>query len=78
MANSAMRVSICFLALLATLIPLCVCRSTPSPHVVHEKRDNHPHKWVKRDRLQPNAVLPLRIGLTQNDLHLGHDYLMEM
>lgn len=46
--------------------------------VVHEKRTAPPTKWIKRDRVDPGAVLPVRIGLSQNNLEKGHDYLMDV
>jgi tripeptidyl-peptidase-1 len=47
-------------------------------HVVHEKRDAVPRSWVKRDRLDARAELPVRIGMTQRNLDRGHDMLMEV
>jgi tripeptidyl-peptidase-1 len=47
-------------------------------HVVHEKRDTIQKKWVQGNGLDPDHVLPARIGLKQSNLHLGMDYLMEM
>lgn len=47
-------------------------------HVLHEKREKHAHDWVKGDRVEKDAVLPVRIGLSQNNLEKGYDYLMEV
>lgn len=53
--------------------------AVPNPGlVVHEKRHAPPTRWVKRDRIPRNAVLPIRIGLTQNNLEKGHDFLMDV
>ena len=53
----------------------------PSPgqlrHVVHEKRSIS-GRWVPTDRVHPDAIIPLRIGLTQSDLHTGMDRLMDV
>ena len=49
----------------------------PSNHVVHEKRQST-SSWAKRDRTHPDAVLPMRIGLTQTNLDKGHDALMRV
>ncbi|KUJ20186.1 subtilisin-like protein [Mollisia scopiformis] len=51
----------------------------PHTHAVHEKRDTAvAKKWEKRGRLSANARLPMRIGLKQRNLHLGHDLLMDI
>lgn len=50
---------------------------TPNSHVIHEKR-THSSAWVKRDRVAAEAILPMRIGLKQSNLDLGHSYLMDM
>jgi tripeptidyl-peptidase-1 len=50
----------------------------PIKHVLHEKRDKHSYDWVKGARVEKDAVLPVRIGLTQNNLEKGDEYLMEV
>ncbi|KAH6676397.1 putative alkaline serine protease AorO [Halenospora varia] len=60
------------LALQAAAIPF------PASHVEHERRDFIPHAWVKRDRLDANLRVPVRIGMTQNNLDTGHNLLMEV
>ncbi len=50
----------------------------PVTHVVHEKRHAPPRKWVKRDRIAADAVLPMRIGLKQRNLEDGHSFLMDV
>ena len=50
----------------------------PASHVVHEKRHFTPSQWTKRDRIPSEAILPMRIGLTQNNLENGHDFLMDV
>ena len=50
----------------------------PSTHVVHERRDYVPRAWVKWSKLDARVKLPVRIGLTQRNLDLGHDLLMEV
>ncbi len=47
-------------------------------HVIHEKKDTTQKKWVEGNGLDPDHVLPVRIGLKQSNLHLGMGYLMEM
>lgn len=46
-------------------------------HVLHERRAES-ENWVKRDRVHSDVKLPMRIGLTQQNLHKGHEYLMEV
>ncbi|KAJ5896113.1 Aorsin [Penicillium subrubescens] len=50
----------------------------PIKHVLHEKRERHGLDWVKGDRVEGDAVLPVRIGLTQNNLENGYEYLMDV
>ncbi|KAF8990005.1 subtilisin-like protein [Cyathus striatus] len=52
--------------------------SRRSPHVLHEKRAAEPIDWVKSHRLNADKVLPLRIGLTQQNLHRLEELLMEI
>jgi tripeptidyl-peptidase-1 len=47
-------------------------------HVVHERRDAIPKSWIKRDRIDANVELPVRIGMTQSNLDKGHELLMEV
>ncbi|KAJ5143670.1 Peptidase S8/S53 subtilisin/kexin/sedolisin [Penicillium bovifimosum] len=47
----------------------------PVKHVLHEKRDQHVD-WVKGERVKRDSVLPVRIGLTQNNLEKGEELLM--
>lgn len=56
-----------------------VATATPFPsQVVHERRDYVPKAWVKRNRIDSGATLPVRIGLTQRNLDKGYDLLMEV
>lgn len=50
----------------------------PIKHVLHEKRDRQSLDWVKGARVERDAVLPIRIGLTQNNLEKGYDLLMDV
>jgi tripeptidyl-peptidase-1 len=53
--------------------------AAPTPgYEVHERRDFIPKSWVEEKRLDAAAFLPVRIGLTQNNLDYGHELLMEM
>ncbi|KAI0642913.1 subtilisin-like protein [Trametes meyenii] len=46
--------------------------------VVHEKRAAEPVEWVQSHRLASDAVLPMRFGLTQNNLHRIEEMLMSV
>ncbi|KAK5129907.1 hypothetical protein LTR08_002708 [Meristemomyces frigidus] len=66
-----------WLHLLAGNLAFASALALPSTHhVVHEKRRTpvlHP-----RVRLDPNAVIPIRIALKQSNLETGYDRLMEV
>lgn len=47
-------------------------------HAIHEKRDAPAADWVKSARIDAGAVLPMRIGLTQNNLDAGYDHVMDV
>ncbi|KAL5314459.1 hypothetical protein ACEPPN_017099 [Leptodophora sp. 'Broadleaf-Isolate-01'] len=52
--------------------------AVPSHHEVHEKRDTLHPRWAKRDRVPPQKLLPMRIGLAQSNLDIGYEHLMEV
>ena len=67
-----------FVAFLAALAPLSYAAPGNSArHVLHERREES-SDWVKRGSLHRDALLPMRIGLPQSNLHRGHDWLMEV
>ena len=47
-------------------------------HVVLEERHTAPKRWIKGDRVHPESVLPVRIGLTQTNLDKGEEYLLDV
>jgi len=49
-------------------------------YTVHEKREAHREAFAfaKHDVLGSGAIIPIRIGLTQRDLHRGYDWLMSV
>lgn len=66
---------------IAALLALATVSATlPSPHghILHEKRDYTPSKWIKRNRIPSDAVLSMRVGLTQRNLDLGEEFLMDV
>jgi len=64
--------------LLTAFLASCSASPLSSPHVVHEKRNSIPHGWAKRNKLDRRAILPMRIALTQENLHKGEEWLMEV
>jgi len=72
-----MRVEIVqiFAALVVAIIASPI--STPS-HVVHEKRSVPPRRWSRHSRLHPATVLPIRIGLTQQNLHRAEEFINQV
>jgi len=52
----------------------------PSSHVMHEKRNGGPSTWKRSSDvlLDRSYILPMRIGLKQRNLDLGHDFLMDV
>ncbi|KJA26189.1 hypothetical protein HYPSUDRAFT_63917 [Hypholoma sublateritium FD-334 SS-4] len=52
--------------------------AVPSPrstHVLHERRAMEPVEWAKISRLEADSILPMRIGLAQQNLHLVEEML---
>lgn len=49
--------------------------SIPTGNVLHEKRGSLPQK---RSRVDSDSIIPVRIGLRQNNLHTGYDRLMDV
>ncbi|CZS98426.1 related to serine protease [Rhynchosporium agropyri] len=66
--------------LLAVLSLAAHCNAAPSPikYVLHEERAVESLNWVRGARLEKSAIVPFRIGLTQTNLDLGYDYLMDV
>ena len=46
--------------------------------VVHERRAQEPRDWILTRRLEPGAVLPMRFGLTQSNMHKVEEMLMSV
>jgi len=65
--------SVCVVAALAVLGE---CAAIPDTHVLHERRDGQSSRWIKRDRA--NGILPMRVGLTQQNLDNAHEYLIDL
>jgi tripeptidyl-peptidase I len=63
------------IASVSALAALAVAAPSSSKHVLHEKRHKLSTDWVKGERIEGSAILPIRIGLTQSNLHQGPEYL---
>ncbi|KAF4963087.1 hypothetical protein F66182_18143, partial [Fusarium sp. NRRL 66182] len=63
------------IASVSALTALAVAAPSPARHVLHEKRDRPATDWVKGTRIEGSAILPIRIGLTQSNLHNGPEVL---
>jgi tripeptidyl-peptidase-1 len=63
-------------ALLSAVASMFV-RSSLAEHVIYERATGSPDQWVKLGNINRNGLLPVRIGLSQRNLELGHDLLME-
>lgn len=75
--TSNMKSIITLLSFLAFLA-LITSSPTPSTYVVHEKRNSDPARWTKQSRVQSHKLLPMRIGLTQMNLHNAYEKLMSV
>ena len=71
-----MRISI-VLSLLAASTA-CSAAPTNKRYVLHEKRHAEPHMWTKRSKAPSDQVLPVRIGLTQNNLHRAEEFILDV
>ena len=65
-------------AALAGFVALCEAVPTPSTYVLHEKRSSIPRLWSRGNRVEGDAILPIRIGLTQSNLENGEKHLMDV
>lgn len=70
-----MRVQHASLALLCVVAEKFVQFSL-AKHVIHE-RTVPTNDWVKLGNINPHGLVPVRIGLIQQNLDQGHEMLME-
>src|SRR5579863_5868355 len=72
----SMRISfLCFLSI-CTLVAAAPSRR--GSNVVHEKRAAEPVAWAKTRRLEAHKVIPLRIGLAQQNILQLEELLMSV
>jgi tripeptidyl-peptidase-1 len=62
--------SICSIALAAS--------AKYTNHVIHERRTAAPMGWVKSHKADADDIIPLRIGMKQQNLHMLEDLLMDV
>ncbi|KAN0106727.1 putative Tripeptidyl-peptidase sed1 [Hyaloscypha variabilis] len=67
-----------FTAAFVALIAHCGAAPTPASYSVHEKRTTSPRLWNRGERVDGDAILPIRIGLTQNSLENAERHLMDV
>jgi len=62
----------------AALGVVAAAPSRRSPLILHEKRAAEPVDWEVTRRLEANKVLPMRFGLSQQNVHRVEELLMEV
>lgn len=67
-----------FTAAFLALIANCGAAPTPASYTVHEKRSSQPRLWNRGERVDGEAILPIRIGLIQNSLEDAEFHLMDV
>lgn len=67
-----------FAAAFVALLTHCGAAPTPASYTVHEKRSSSPRLWNSGERVDGAAILPIRIGLTQNSLEDAEKHLMDV
>ena len=74
-----MRFGVFTAATAAALAAAAAALPTSTNHVVHEKRSGS-SRWSQKESIKPDprTKLPVRIGLAEENLHLGHDILMDV
>ncbi|PVH88867.1 putative Tripeptidyl-peptidase sed1 [Cadophora sp. DSE1049] len=65
-------------ALLAVFVSFSEAVPTPGTHSLHEKRSSLPRLWSRGDRVDKNAILPVRIGLAQQNMEDSYGHLMDV
>jgi tripeptidyl-peptidase-1 len=64
--------------LVAALAALATARPAPSTHTVQEKRHGLHSRWTNPLRIRSESDIHVRVGLKQNNLHRGHEFLMDV
>lgn len=67
------------LSIVAGLVTVALALPAPPQYAVHEKRLATIAMWTITDiELDRRTILPISIGLTQQNLDAGHQYLMDV
>ena len=74
---STMRFSPLTISIISLFLLLASCRPSPSGHVILESRQI-PQEWVKSEKLDPRAVVSIRVALKESSLDMAPDYFMSM
>ncbi|RDW61306.1 hypothetical protein BP5796_11198 [Coleophoma crateriformis] len=64
--------------ILVALVAAVSASPVSTSHVVHERRSQPVHAWEKHSRLHPAARFPVRIGLTQQNLHRAEEFINQV
>ncbi|KAF3089308.1 hypothetical protein TWF569_003174 [Orbilia oligospora] len=56
----------------------CASPLSYSKYSIHESRQYLPHGWRRDARLSGDLQIPVKIGLTQANLHRGEDFLIQV
>ncbi|KAF8265790.1 subtilisin-like protein [Lactarius quietus] len=67
--------------LLQVLAICSIALASPSQranHVIHERRTAEPIGWAKYHRADADDIIPLRIGMKQQNIHMLEDLLMDV
>jgi tripeptidyl-peptidase-1 len=69
-----------FFILLSSALTLGVSIAAPTPHTSHIRHEKRAQgtQLVRRERPPPITILPVRIGISQKNLDVGHERLMEI
>jgi len=70
--------SVSLLALVALAVETLSAPTPYARYVLHEKRDALPYGWSKREKMQNDITLPMKIALKQSNLNKLDDYLMDV
>lgn len=50
----------------------------PHDYILHEERTHTPREWRREQRVDGEAILPIRIGLKQENLENAYGHLMDV
>ena len=65
-------------AFVGSLVTSVVALPASTPYELHERRSDSSWREVIGRKPDARTVLPVRIGLTQNNLDKGYDFLMDV